>query len=128
MIGLERPYFKSPLPKSCDCLHCSKPGGSCGEVRNAGKHCGCTDRFGVLERLPPLGRVENKLDAAVLEAIDDVRTPLRNLVDAFDLETLRLEVRRRAIGCDDIEAQRDQAANRWPRSRPGSCSAQRSTS
>lgn len=53
----------------------------------------------------PVG-VENHRDAAIGNAVDDMRPPLRHLVDRFDRDTLLLKIQRSAAGRDDMEAQR----------------------
>src|SRR6185436_19598244 len=67
------------------------------------------DRERVLDRRRARGRVDHQVDAAVEDAVDDVRASLAHLVDALDVQSLAGEERVRPDGGDDLEAQVDEA-------------------
>ena len=63
------------------------------------------ERARVGQRLDSLGRVEDELDRAVGDGVDDVRPAFRDLVDLMRLHAVLLEVAAGAPGGPDLEAE-----------------------
>src|SRR5262249_48688329 len=70
------------------------------------------DRGGIRQRLHALGRVEDELDLAVLERVDDVGPALQHLVDPRHREAGGLQRLGRAAGGDQLEAHLGEGAGR----------------
>src|SRR3546814_8405184 len=62
------------------------------------------DRLRILQRLPALGRVEDQLDVAVLDPVDDLRTALGNLVDALDRDPLARQIIDRKSNTSELQS------------------------
>src|SRR5438105_11346759 len=69
------------------------------------------------ERYRPLGRVENDLDPAIADDVDDVRPSFGDLVDAFGLDPVLDEIPLGPAGSDDPEAQRGKKLHRGQNAR-----------
>src|SRR3546814_7944 len=92
IIVLKRLHFKTVCAKRPDRLRrgiARRGGGVIGDV--GAKRRGA-DRLRILQRLPPLGGVEDQLHIAVLDSIDDMRAAFGDLVDALDLDPLPREI------------------------------------
>src|ERR1019366_1176625 len=74
-------------------------------IRHLMQEGGAAQRPRIRESLGALGRIQYKLYVAVLDEIDDMRTPLGNLIHALRLDALAIEVARGAAGRGDFEPQ-----------------------
>src|SRR3954453_15587127 len=68
------------------------------------KEGGAAQRARVGERLRALVRVEDELNRAVRDRVDDMRPALRDLVDLSGGEALLLQKSRRAAGRGEVES------------------------
>src|SRR5262245_47495849 len=66
---------------------------------------GAPQRTTVGKRDSPLGGIENELDGAIADSIDDVRAPFRHLVDLFGLDPPIDQKALCTAGCDDLKAE-----------------------
>jgi hypothetical protein len=92
-------------------------------VGNALEQGVAADRERILDRLRARRRVDDQVDAAVQQAVHDVRPPLAHLVDALDVEAAAGQELVRADGGDDLEAEVDEPLGDRDRARPCRCPA-----
>ena len=78
--------------------------GGRGVLRNLTHQRGTADFLTVFQALPAFGCIEDKLDFAILDLVDDMRPTLGDLVDALDLNTLSEKIVRRATRGANSEA------------------------
>ena len=99
IIVLKWPNFKLPLLQRRNRL-CNRDA-SCGccILRNLANQRGTADFFAVFQALPTFGRVEDQVDFAIFNLVDDMRAALRDLVDALDFYPLITQIICRAVGC-----------------------------
>src|SRR5262249_46373714 len=68
---------------------------------------------GISQRLSTLGGVENQLDFAVLDRVDNVGAPLQLFVDSCGMDTVRTQIPLRSGRGDDLEAKLSQQFDRY---------------
>src|SRR5690606_20847775 len=92
IIVLKRLYFKRVRAERADRLRRRIARRRRRIIGDVGRERRRADRLRILQALPAFGRVEDQLDVAVLDPVDDMRAALGDLVDALDLDALPRQI------------------------------------
>src|SRR5262245_39457413 len=108
-IGLQGAYFKTAGPVSFDPERYRERTCDSGVIGDLVQE-GCpAQRTAVGKRARPLGGVDEELDLAVFDRVDDVRPAFEHLVDLAAGDPYGSEITLRAAGGDNPESQTFQA-------------------
>ena len=112
VIVLKWPNFKLPLLQRGNSLCNGYTACSRSILRNLAHQRGTANFFTVLKALPTFCCVKDKLNIAILDLVDYVRTTLCDLVDALNLYALRQQIVCRAACRTNAEAARNRLTDR----------------
>src|SRR5690606_5738894 len=102
-IFLQGTDLKIALTVGDDALHGGESTVDGRVVGDLGEQGSATDVAAVADRLGPVRGVDHQLHAAVLHAVDDVRTAFEDLVDLDGGNVVFDQITLGAFGCEDLE-------------------------